>query len=78
VSRRPNRDDIALVLASALALSLLALSVAVLWQTIVGPSTPLSENTTQVLLASFTGVIGLLGGYIGGRRGGPPDSGQDT
>lgn len=33
---------------------------------------PLSENATQVLVASFSGIIGGLAGYMGGRRQPPP------
>jgi hypothetical protein len=30
--------------------------------------TTLSENATQVLVASFSGIIGGLAGYMGGRQ----------
>lgn len=31
---------------------------------------PLSENATQVLTAAFSGIIGGLAGYLGGRGAG--------
>lgn len=64
----PNRDDIAIVLATGFVLNLGLLTFGVLWNALHSTEPGLSENATQLLLAAFTGLVGLLGGYIGARR----------
>jgi hypothetical protein len=69
VTWRP-RDVIALVLAIALALSVVGAFVAVMLNIIDGksPTPTLGENTTQVLTAIVGGIVALLGAYIGHRK----------
>jgi hypothetical protein len=57
-----------------LALALLLLSSLILVGTIVqilhgNPEVNLSENATQILVASVGGLTGVLGGYMGYRLG---------
>lgn len=67
-SPRPNRDDVAIILATGLSVAVIAITLAVMWDSIENNRLGLSENSTQVLTAALTGMIGLLGGYIGGQR----------
>jgi hypothetical protein len=43
------------------------LMFAVLWDALRSDTPGLSENATQVVIAAFGGVIGLLGAYLGAR-----------
>lgn len=68
-------DTVALVLAVSLGLLANLILLATIVQ-IVDHQTPdltLSENATQILIASSSGLTGLLGAYIGTRRRGDPD-----
>lgn len=54
--------------------------LAVLYDAIFSEGPGLSENAVQVMTLAFGGIIGVLGGYIGGRaverrqpRDEPPD-----
>jgi hypothetical protein len=67
-SPHPNRDDVAIVLATGLCVGVILITSAVMWDSITNGRIGLSENSTQVLTAALTGMIGLLGGYIGGQR----------
>ena len=72
---RGGADRVALVLALALGLIAVLILVVTLVQ-IVDHQTPdltLSENATQVLIASIGGLTGLLGGYLGFRAKGRDD-----
>lgn len=62
-----GRDVVAIILAIGLATALNILMVAVLWDALFHSDPGLSENSTQVIVALGSGVIGVLGGYIGGR-----------
>ncbi len=56
-----------MILAVGLAVALNLLMFAVLWDALRSDTPGLSENATQVVLAGFAGMTGLLGGYLGGR-----------
>ena len=58
---------VAVILAASLGLALNLLMFAVLWDALRSDTPGLSENATQVIIAGFGGIIGLLGGYVGGR-----------
>jgi hypothetical protein len=63
----PTRDRVALILALGTAISFVLIaagSVLVALQ-----DRPLSENATQLLVAAFGGMIGVLGSYLGFRAG---------
>jgi len=62
-----GRDIVAIVLAFAVATALNMLMFAVVWDALRSDTPGLSENATQVITALGSGVIGVLGGYIGGR-----------
>jgi uncharacterized membrane protein len=64
----PVRDWVALSLAIGTALSLVLVTLAVLVDAIRTQS-PLSENATQLLVAVFGGMTGVLGSYLGYRAG---------
>jgi hypothetical protein len=64
---RDRRDLVAIILAIGLATALNMLMAAVLWDALFNSNPGLSENATQVITAMGSGVIGILGGYIGGR-----------
>lgn len=72
-------------MAFALAVGLTLLANLILIGTIVQilhgqPEVTLSENATQILIASSSGITGVLGGYMGYRLGkrqqGPDQEGQ--
>jgi ABC-type nickel/cobalt efflux system permease component RcnA len=69
--RRPTADLIAVILAAGLSLSIVALVVGVVWAAIKNGSTAstLSENESQVLTVAFSGMIGVLGAWVGYRAG---------
>jgi len=58
---------VAVILAGGLALSLVIMVAAVFYDALRSDTPGLSENATQVVIAAFTGITGILGGYIGGR-----------
>lgn len=64
-----GKDWVALVLTVGLCTAINSLTIAVLWDAIVGEQPGLSENATQILVASFGGMIGVIGSYIGYRAG---------
>jgi ABC-type nickel/cobalt efflux system permease component RcnA len=64
-----NVDLIALVLAIALGLGVVLIMTAVIIN-VVDHQTPtqvLGENATQVVVGLISGLIGVLGGYVGAR-----------
>ena len=63
---RRGRDLVATILAAGVAVAMIAFVVGAEINVIVHGNT-LAENTTQVLVAIFSGVIGGLAGYMGGR-----------
>ena len=67
MSTRGARDWVAVILAVGIALALNMLMFAVMWDALRSDTPGLSENATQVITALGSGVIGVLGGYIGGR-----------
>jgi hypothetical protein len=69
VSGRPvGPDHVALVLAVGLALLASLILVGTIVQILHGnPEVSLSENATQILIASVSGLTGVLGGYMGYR-----------
>lgn len=65
-----GKDWVALTLAIGLAMAINAITIAVLIDALInGKQAGLSENATQILVATFGGIIGVLGGYIGYRAG---------
>ena len=64
---KPDRDLVAVILAIGLATALNVITAAVLIDALFSDGPGLSENATQLLTAGFSGVVGVLGGYIGGR-----------
>jgi len=80
--RRPRPVDlVALVLACALAGTVLGILVATTVQILntgKGPEVELSDNATQVLVGATGALTGLLGGYMGSRRPAPPDDRDAT
>ena len=69
--RRPvGPDHVALVLALGLGLLANLILVGTIVQILHGnPEVTLSENATQILIASSSGITGVLGGYMGYRLG---------
>lgn len=67
----PGRDWVALILAiglsTAVNLIVVGVLVAAYFRGRQSGDYAISENATQVLIAAFGGMIGVLGGYIGGR-----------
>lgn len=63
-------DHVALVLALALLLLSSLILIGTIVQILHGqPEVTLSENATQILVASVGGLAGVLGGYMGYRLG---------
>ena len=67
---REPADLVALVLAIGLVLVSAEIGVALIANVVQGhnPAPTLGENTTQVLLATMGGLIGILGAYLGRRK----------
>lgn len=67
----PGRDWVAFTLAIGLSTAVNLIVIGVLLAAYYRGKTTgdyaISENATQVLIAAFGGMIGVLGGYIGGR-----------
>ena len=61
-----GRDWVALILAIGLATAVNVITLALLWDA-VHHEEQISENGTQILVAAFGGMVGVLGGYVGGR-----------
>ena len=59
-----DRDRIAVILAIGLVLSLIIITVAVLWIAIVR-NTSISEQGSRILTVLLGGLIGILGAYMG-------------
>ena len=64
-----GKDWVALTLAIGISFAINTITIAVLWDAIRSAGPGLSENATQVLVAAFGGIIGVLGSYIGFRAG---------
>lgn len=62
-----GRDIVAVILAAGIAASLVLMVAAVFYDALRSDTPGLSENATQVVIAAFTGITGILGGYIGGK-----------
>lgn len=60
-------DLVAVVLAVGLVAAVAFITIGVLYDAIASEGPGLSDNATQVLTASFGGIIGVLGSYIGFR-----------
>ena len=84
-------DWVAVILSLGVAVSMIILITGVVWGAIKHGSTAatLTENETQVLIAAFGGIFGILGAYLGFRAGNgnkeptkfylkPPGDGDDT
>jgi predicted PurR-regulated permease PerM len=66
---RRGREWVAIILALGLVVAVDLITAAVLYDAIFSNDAGLSENATQVLIAAFGGIIGVLGGYIGYQAG---------
>lgn len=64
-----GKDWVALVLTIGLCTGVNCLTIAVLYDAIFSEGPGLSENATQILVAAFGGMIGVIGSYIGYRAG---------
>jgi hypothetical protein len=61
-------DIVAIVLATALALGVIAIIVGAIIQIQTRASgVTLTENVTQILIAAIGGIVGVLGAYVGYR-----------
>jgi len=68
------RDWVAIILSVGLCTALNIIVTAVLYSAITSSSdlrgqAGLSENATQIIIAAFGGIIGVLGSYLGFRIG---------
>jgi len=66
-ARADGRDWVAVVLAVGIVVAFNSITVAILWDALHGEDPGISDNAVQILLTTFGGIIGVLGGYIGGR-----------
>jgi len=58
---------VAIILAIGIATSVNFITLAVFYDAVINEGAELSENATQILVAAFGGIIGILGSYIGFR-----------
>ena len=65
--RPEGREVVAIVLAIGLATAVNLLLFGVVYDAVRSDTPGISENATQVIIAAFTGMTGVLGGYVGGR-----------
>jgi hypothetical protein len=78
VSAPRGPDLVAVVLACGLALLASLILVGTIVQILHGnPEVTLSENATQILIATSSGITGVLGGYMGYRLGRHHDDGPE-
>jgi heme A synthase len=63
---RAARERVAIILAAGVSICLIVFTAAVLYDAVFSEGPGLSENATQILTASFSGIIGALAGYLGG------------
>lgn len=64
--RKPSVDVIALVLAMTLGITVVLVIMAVVIQIFVTSNNPvLSATASQVIDSALTGIIGVLGSYVG-------------
>lgn len=73
-----GKDWVALTLAIGIATAVNCITFAVLYDAIMSEGPGLSENATQILVAAFGGIIGVLGSYIGYRAGSIDQSKQEV
>ena len=67
---RPNADWIVYVLALALGISTLVFAFALLYEVVDHQRiSEVPPNSSQVLTVIFSGVIGIIGSYVGFREG---------
>jgi hypothetical protein len=65
----PSRDWVAMILAVGISSAFLLLVFAAVWEALFSEQKGLSENYTQIMIATFGGLIGILGSYIGFQAG---------
>jgi hypothetical protein len=72
---RSKIDLVAVILALCVTISIISLTVGVVWSAIKNGDTAatLTENETQVLISAFGGIFGILGAYIGYKLGNGDD-----
>jgi hypothetical protein len=66
--RQSGPDAVATILAIGVAVSVALFVFAVTYDSIFTSDAGLSDNAAQVLTGAIGGMIGVLGGYVGGRR----------
>jgi hypothetical protein len=64
-----GRDLVALVLAIGLAVALIVIVSAVMYDAVRSDTPGLSENATQILTGWGGGIVGVVGSYLGFRAG---------
>lgn len=67
-----HKDWVAIILSVGLSTAFNVLMLTILWGVIRGTSgeaLALSENATQILNGAFSGIIGVLGAYLGFKAG---------
>jgi predicted PurR-regulated permease PerM len=62
-----GKEWVAIILAIGLATAINLLMFAVLWDALFSNEAGLSENATQIIIAAFGGIIGVLGSFVGYR-----------
>lgn len=65
--RGPGKDWVAIILAIGLSTGINCVTFAVLYDAVFSQESGLSENSTQLLVTAFGGIIGVLGSYVGYR-----------
>jgi len=68
---RNSTEIVAIVLAIGISVSIFALVIGVMWSAIKhgNSAATITENETQVLLATFSGIFGILGAHVGYKMG---------
>ena len=64
-----GKDWVAVILAIGIASAINCVTFAVLYDAIASEGPGLSDNATQILTTAFSGIVGVLGGFIGYRAG---------
>lgn len=67
------KDWVAIIVAIGLSTAVNLITFAAVYDALFSDQAGLSENTTQILVSVFGGMIGLLGAYIGYRAGAETD-----
>ena len=76
---RDTSEIVAIILALGVSLSIIILIFGVMWNAVKNGNSgaTITENETQVLLACFSGIFGILGAFVGYRIGAANGNGKD-